>query len=230
MPSVCFYFQVHQPHRLRKYHVFEIGNGNNYFDDVKNEAICKKVAQKCYLPANKLIHDLIHETDGNFRVSYSITGLVLEQFEQYCPEVVESFIDLVDTGVVELLDETYYHSISFLYSEEEFRTHLTEMKQYIPPNVPLFFISHQPPIDSPCDQVRNGMHVGSVSIHDFIIENQPLLCLTGHIHESVCMDFMDKTIIVNPGPLDIGGYVQIEFSERIYNINLMRGKKVLRRL
>ena len=116
------------------------------------------------------------------------------------------------------------------YSEEEFRTHLAEMKKYLPPNIPLFFISHQPPIDSPCDQVRNGVHVGSVSIHDFIIENQPLLCLTGHIHESVCMDFMDKTIIVNPGPLDIGGYVQIEFSEGIDNVNLMRGKKVLRRL
>jgi Icc-related predicted phosphoesterase len=116
------------------------------------------------------------------------------------------------------------------YSEEEFRTHLAEMKQDIPPNVPLFFISHQPPVDSPCDQVRNGMHVGSVAIRDFIIENQPMFCLTGHIHESICMDFMGKTVIINPGPLDSGGFVLIEFSEGIDRINLMRGKEVVRRL
>ncbi len=123
---------MHQPYRLRKYHIFEIGNGANYFDKVKNEEICRKVSNKCYLPANKLIYDLIHETDGKFRVSYSLTGLVLEQFEQYCPEVIESFIDLVETGVVELLDETYYHSISFLYSEKEFmdqvKLHRKKMK------------------------------------------------------------------------------------------------------
>lgn len=121
MVSVCFYFQVHQPYRLRKYHIFEIGNGGNYFDDAKNEAICKKVSQKCYLPTNRLIYDLIYETDGRFKVSYSITGVALEQFDKYCPEVIESFIDLIDTGAVELLDETYYHSLAFLYSEREFR-------------------------------------------------------------------------------------------------------------
>jgi len=133
MVSLCFYFQVHQPHRLRKYHVFEIGNGGNYFDEEKNEAICRKVSKKCYLPANKLIYDLIHETDGRFKVCYSITGAVLEQFEKYCPEVTESFIDLVDTGLVELLDETYYHSLAFLYSEKEFmeqvELHRKQMKQ-----------------------------------------------------------------------------------------------------
>ena len=132
MVSVCFYFQVHQPHRLRRYHVFEIGNGCNYFDEEKNEAICKKVSDKCYLPANRLIYDLIHESDGQFKVCYSITGAVLEQFERFYPKVIESFIDLVDTGLVELLDETYYHSLASLYSEEEFiqqvKMHRAKMK------------------------------------------------------------------------------------------------------
>ena len=121
MVSVCFYFQVHQPFRLRKYQVFEVGHGNNYFDDEKNKAICQKVARKCYLPTNRLILDLIKETNSEFRVAFSITGTALEQFELWCPEVIESFQELVATEAVELLDETYYHSLAFLFSEREFK-------------------------------------------------------------------------------------------------------------
>src|SRR3989338_419544 len=121
MVSVCFYFQVHQPYRLRKYPVFDIGSKHDYFNDQKNEEVIKKVASKCYLPANKLILDLINETNGKFKASFSITGVALEQFELYCPEVLDSFRKLVKTGSVELLDETYYHSLSFLYSKNEFK-------------------------------------------------------------------------------------------------------------
>ena len=71
MVSVCFYFQVHQPIRLRKYSVFEIGHHNSYFDEHKNESIIKKVTHKCYLPANKIILDLINKTDGKFKVAFS---------------------------------------------------------------------------------------------------------------------------------------------------------------
>ncbi|HEX55243.1 MAG: alpha-amylase [Candidatus Altiarchaeales archaeon] len=120
MVSVCFYFQVHQPYRLRKYRVFDIGRYSNYFDEEKNREILNKVADKCYLPANRLILDLINETDGKFRVSFSLTGVVLDQFQEYRPEVIDSFQELVDTGCVELLSETYYHSLAFLYSEREF--------------------------------------------------------------------------------------------------------------
>ncbi len=121
MVSVCFYFQVHQPPRLRKYSVFEIGNHNSYFDKHKNEAIIRKVTRKCYLPTNRIILDLINKTDGRFKVAYSMTGLVLEQLEKYAPEVIDSFKELVDTGCVEILDETYYHTLSYLYSKEEFK-------------------------------------------------------------------------------------------------------------
>jgi alpha-amylase len=116
--SVCFYFQVHQPYRLRRYSVFD--TDHNYFDDYKNGEICRKVAHKCYLPANRLILELIRQYGGKFRVSYSLTGVVMDQFQQYAPEVMDTLHQLNETGCVEFLAETYYHSLSFLYSREEF--------------------------------------------------------------------------------------------------------------
>jgi len=118
MASVCFYFQVHQPLRLRHYTVFD--NGNCYFDDYKNAAICSKVANKCYLPTNRLLLDLIKKYDGRFRIAYSLTGVLLEQLQRYNPEVLSTFDALAETGCVEFLAETYYHSLSFLYSRDEF--------------------------------------------------------------------------------------------------------------
>jgi len=118
--SVCFYFQVHQPFRLRQFSVFDIGHNQNYFDDEKNAQICRKVANKCYLPANRLMLDLIKRTNGKFRVSYSVSGVALEQFEKYCPEVLDTFRDLYKTGAVEFIAETYYHSLSYIYSKKEF--------------------------------------------------------------------------------------------------------------
>ena len=129
MASVCFYFQVHQPYRLRHYTVFD--RDNNYFDDRKNEEICKKVARKSYLPANQLMLRLIKKFDGKFKISYSITGVLLEQLEQYAPEVLESFKQLAATGCVEFLSETYYHSLSSLYSEDEFISQVMDHKRTI---------------------------------------------------------------------------------------------------
>jgi alpha-amylase len=118
MPSVCFYFQVHQPTRLRHYTVFD--ENDQYFDDHKNGVICRKVANKCYLPANRLLLDIIRRFEGRFKVAYSITGILLEQLQRYSPEVMSTFDALAQTGCVEFLAETYYHSLSFLYSRDEF--------------------------------------------------------------------------------------------------------------
>lgn len=118
MASVCFYFQVHQPFRLRHYTVFD--HTPRYFDEFKNASICRKVANKCYLPSNRLLLDIIRRHEGRFKISYSITGVILEQFQKYCPEVMSTFDALAETGCVEFLGETYYHSLSFLYSHEEF--------------------------------------------------------------------------------------------------------------
>jgi alpha-amylase len=131
MASVCFYFQVHQPTRLRHYTVFD--SNAHYFDDHKNAEICRKVANKCYLPANRMILDLIHRFDGRFKVAYSITGVLLEQLTLYAPEVLSTFDALARTGCVEFLAETYYHSLSFLYSRNEFvdqvNKHVSTMQQ-----------------------------------------------------------------------------------------------------
>jgi len=120
MVSTCFYFQVHQPYRLANYSVFDIGNNRDYFFEKKNREVLQKVAGKCYLPMNKLMLKLLNQ-HPEFKISYSFSGTVLDQFEQYSPETMQSFQNLVDTGQVEVLDETYYHSLSFLYSKSEFR-------------------------------------------------------------------------------------------------------------
>lgn len=118
MASVCFYFQVHQPYRLRPFTIFD--TGHDYFDDIKNSEILRKVANKCYLPTNQLMLELIKKYNGRFRISYSITGTLLEQLEAYAPEVLLSFQHLAATGCVEFLAETYYHSLSFMFSPNEF--------------------------------------------------------------------------------------------------------------
>ena len=122
MVSVCFYFQVHQPFRLRKdFDFFAIGNeAARYEDDELTRNILLKVAQKCYLPTNHLMLRLINRYQGRFRISYSISGVALEQFERYAPEVLDSFRMLADTGCVEFINETYYHSLAFLFSKKEF--------------------------------------------------------------------------------------------------------------
>ena len=124
MSSVCFYFQVHQPFRLRHYTVFD--KSPSYFDEFKNASICRKVANKCYLPTNRLLLNLIRKFDGQFRVSFSVTGVLLEQFAKYCPEVISTFDALAQTGCVEFLAETYYHSLSYLYSRSEFEAQITK--------------------------------------------------------------------------------------------------------
>lgn len=124
MPSVCFYFQVHQPYRVKRIRAFDVGSAGDYFDhagedSLNNRRIFEKVARKCYIPANAALRRMI-AAHPDFRASFSLSGVFLEQAEAFMPEVVRSFQDLVNTGQVEILGETYYHSLSFLYSREEF--------------------------------------------------------------------------------------------------------------
>jgi alpha-amylase len=121
MPNVCMYFEVHQPQRLRSISRFDTSSNTNLFDDAANDTIMNKVAKKCYLPANQVLLDLINKHEGDFKVAFSITGTALEQMERFAPEVLWSFQDLAKTGCVEFLGETYYHSLSALYDENEFR-------------------------------------------------------------------------------------------------------------
>ncbi len=120
MKTICLYFQVHQPWRLKRYRFFNIGKDHNYLDDLLNRSIMQKVARECYLPMNALLLKLIKDNKGKFRCSFSITGTVMEQFRDFAPEVIASFKALVDTGCVEILGETYSHSLASLTSKEEF--------------------------------------------------------------------------------------------------------------
>lgn len=124
MPSVCFYFEVHQPDRLKPYGALQVGRDHDYFDDGLNAEVLRKVANKCYLPANQSMLKLIERTDGRFRISYALTGVIIEQMKRYAPEVLESFVRLAKTGAVEFVAETYYHSLAALYDKEEYKAQI----------------------------------------------------------------------------------------------------------
>ena len=129
--SICLYFQVHQPARLRLYRFFDIGKDSHYYDDFANRTILRRVAQKCYLPMNALLLEMINANKGAFKVAFSISGSVLEQFDRYAPEVLDSFRKLADTGCVEFLSETYYHSLASLASPTEFKHQVLKHKAAI---------------------------------------------------------------------------------------------------
>jgi alpha-amylase len=136
MPSICFYFEVHQPFRLNHFSVFNIGNTKDihstYFNKNLNQKIFEKVANKCYLPTNNLLLELIRKYDGKFRISYSLTGTFVEYCENYLPELLDSFKELFKTGAVDLIEETYFHSLSGLYDElDEFEDQIKMHRQMI---------------------------------------------------------------------------------------------------
>lgn len=118
MPAVVLYFQIHQPHRLRRYSVFD--TGCDYFDAARNTEICRKVADKSYRPGLHLLLDQVRRHAGRFRLAFSITGTALEQLEDAAPDVVGLLQDLAATGCVEFLSETYHHSLAILRSKAEF--------------------------------------------------------------------------------------------------------------
>lgn len=132
MKTVCLYFQVHQPWRLKTYRFFSMGKDHNYLDDLTNRSIMQKIARECYLPMNALLLNTIKEQKGKFRCSFSITGNAIEQFKAYAPEVLDSFRELAATGCVEFLAETYSHSLAALASKEDFadqvKRHVALMK------------------------------------------------------------------------------------------------------
>ncbi len=127
MSSVCFYFQVHQPYRIGRYSYFDANKSllnkseKGYFDQKKNAEVMRKVAKKCYLPTNTKMLELIKRFEGRFKIAYSITGVAIDQMKEYAPEVLDSFKYLAETGCVEFIGETYYHSLAALYDVNEFK-------------------------------------------------------------------------------------------------------------
>jgi alpha-amylase len=133
--AIVLYLHVHQPYRIRHYTVFDTAVNQNYFDadyshQTSNERILHKVAEKSYIPTNARLIKILNENPG-FKVSLSITGTVIEQLEQWSPEALQSFKDLVATGRVEIVGETYHHSLAFFYSREEFEHQVDMHKRKI---------------------------------------------------------------------------------------------------
>ena len=126
MRSICLYFQVHQPFRLRTYRFFDIGADHYYYDDYQNKRIIRRIAADCYLPANEVLLGLINEFGSAFKVTFSISGTALEQFKKYVPEVIVSFKRLAKTGNVEFLAETYSHSLVALHDPAGFKRQVEE--------------------------------------------------------------------------------------------------------
>ncbi len=129
MASVCFYFQVHQPYRLCRYSVFD--TAPTYFDGERDAQLMARIAETSYLPATRLLLDLIDKYDGRFRVTFSLSGSVIELFKRYCPQMMGLLQKLAATGCVEFLGETYYHSLAFLYSRDEFKAQIELHTQLI---------------------------------------------------------------------------------------------------
>ncbi|HEY4487482.1 MAG TPA: glycoside hydrolase family 57 protein [Candidatus Paceibacterota bacterium] len=135
MKSVCFYFQVHQPYRVKRYRLFDVGNDPEYFNDrseidLNNRRVMEKVAQKSYIPATSLLLELLHR-HPELRVSFSFSGVALEQMERYAPDALNLFKQAFDTGQVEILGETYYHSLAFFYSLPEFERQVTKHREAV---------------------------------------------------------------------------------------------------
>ena len=130
MKYICLNFKVHQPLRLRIFPFFDIG-ASHYNDDATNESFIKRIADNCYLPANNIILDLINKYNGQFKVSYSISGTAIDQFKIYSPEVIESFRILAQTGCVEFTAQTYSNSLAVLKDNMEFSRQVMAQSELI---------------------------------------------------------------------------------------------------
>ena len=130
MKAICFYFQIHQPFRLKRYRFFDIGNDHYYYDDFANDDILTRIAQRSYMPAAETLLHLL-ETYPHFRCAFSISGVALEQLQQYVPEFIDIMKKLIATGRVEILAETYAHSLASLNEPEEFANQVKEHDELI---------------------------------------------------------------------------------------------------
>ncbi len=133
--SIVLYMHVHQPFRVKNYTIFDIDQDHNYFDApydhrTSNEQIIHKVAGKSYLPANQRLLKLLREHPA-FRLSLSISGVALEQMQQWAPEALASFQELAATGQVEIVGETYHHSLAFFYDRQEFEAQVNKHRNII---------------------------------------------------------------------------------------------------
>ena len=127
--SICFYFQVHQPYNLRTYRFFDVGKRHFYYDEYKNRTAMRRCADHCYLPMNDILMEQIKRYGDKIKFAFYFSGIAIEQMQQYAPDALESFKELVKTGNVEVLAGTYAHSTVSLHNKEVFKKQVTEHKK-----------------------------------------------------------------------------------------------------
>lgn len=181
MSQVCLYFQVHQPYRLKRFSFFDLGKIHEYEDDLLNQQILEKVKTNCYLRTNRLLLELIKKHKGQFKVAFSMSGLVIEQLERWAPEVIASFKELLATGHVELLGETYYHTLSFFFSKEDFREQVALHKNKVETVFgysPMVFRNTELTYQNDLAKA-----VSDMGFHGVLAEGVPFFLHTGHSNQ-----------------------------------------------
>ncbi len=130
MTNISLYFQVHQPYRVRRFTVFDISKSDSYFDEQKNFEVLEKVSKKCYIPTTQMLIELLKKYP-DFKIAFSFSGVFLDQVRSYFPELLSLFKRICTSKNVEVLDETYYHSLAFIHSKEEYKEQILLHRQLI---------------------------------------------------------------------------------------------------
>lgn len=131
MNKICFHFQISQPFRLRTYRFFDINVNHDYFDEYQNHYLAQRLAERCYLPANQMMLELIQQHPGQFKLSFSIDGSSIMLFKNYCPAVIDSFKELIATGYVEITGSTFTHSIAALHNKSAFMEQIHQQEKLL---------------------------------------------------------------------------------------------------
>lgn len=131
MNKICFHFQISQPFRLRTYRFFDINVNHDYFDEYQNHYLAQRLAERCYLPANQMMLELIQQHPGQFKLSFSIDGSSIMLFKNYCPAVIDSFKELIATGYVEITGSTFTHSIAALHNKSAFMEQVHQQEKLL---------------------------------------------------------------------------------------------------
>lgn len=127
--SICFYFQVHQPYNLRTYRFFDVGKRHFYNDEYRNRTEMRRLADRCYLPMNEVLMEQIKKYGDKVKFAFYFSGQAIEQMQQYAPDALESFKELVKTGNIEVVAGTYGHSLASLHNLDVFKKQVTEHKK-----------------------------------------------------------------------------------------------------
>ncbi len=124
MKNICFCFQMHAPYRLKRYRFFDIGQDHYYYDDMQTEEHIQWLVNTSYMPLCATLRDMIKLSKGKFHCAIAISGVTLEMFEQFTPEMIDILKELASTKCVEFLATPYSYSIASEYNEQEFKQQL----------------------------------------------------------------------------------------------------------